>query len=41
MIVFYSRDILEGREKVIIKVFMHKCQNNKFVCIIKIKNFQF
>ena len=39
MIVFYSRDILEGREKVIIKVFMHKCQNTNFEFIIKIKNF--
>ena len=35
------KHILEGRGKVIIKVFMHKCQNTKFVCIIKIKNFQF
>ena len=29
------------RGKVNIKVSIHKCQNTKFVCIIKIKNFQF
>ena len=42
---FLFRSAIRGLKKKnregYIKVSMHKCQNTKFVCIIKIKNFQF